>query len=83
VVSSLVAIRTQHFVLLWQPVVAAFLCTNTTGEFSESIKVSAPNAAEQIQPSTATSSYSMFKLSKRFIAVCTGNIHIAYTPLSF
>ena len=80
-VSLLMAIRTEHSVALWHPVVAAFPGANTIGEFPESIKVSAPNGAEQIQPSTATDCYSMFKLSKRFIAACAGITHIAYLLL--
>lgn len=81
-VSSLVASRAEHSVSLWHPVVAAFPGANTVGEFSESIiKVSTPMTAKQIQPSTATDCYSMFKLSKRFVAVCAGITHIAYLLL--
>jgi hypothetical protein len=77
-----VASRAEHSVSLWHPVVAAFPGANTVGEFSESIiKVSTPMTAKQIQPSTATDCYSMFKLSKRFIAAFAGIIHIAYLLL--
>jgi hypothetical protein len=76
---SLVASRAEHSVSLWHPVVAAFPGANTVGEFSESIiKVSTPTTAKQIQPPTPTDCYSMFKMSKRFIAVCAGITHIAY-----
>jgi hypothetical protein len=79
VVSSFVASRAEHSVSLWHFVVAAFPGANTVGEFSESIiKVSTPITAKQIQPPTATGCYSMFKLSKWFIAACAGIIHIAY-----
>jgi hypothetical protein len=82
VVSSLVASRAKHSVFLWHPVVAAFPGANTIGEFSESIiKVSTSITAKQIQPPTAADCYSMFKLSKRFIAACAGIIHIAYLLL--
>jgi hypothetical protein len=77
-----VASRAEHSVSLWHFVVAAFPGANTVGEFSESIiKVSTPITAKQIQPPTATGCYSMFKLSKRFIAACAGIIHIAYLQL--
>jgi hypothetical protein len=79
VVSSLVASRAEHSVPLWHSVVAAFPGANTIGEFLESIKISTHNGAKQIQPFTATDCYSMFKLIKRFIAVCTGNTHVDFT----
>jgi len=70
--------QAEHSVFLRHPVVAAFPGANTVGEFSESIiKVSTTMTAKPIQPSTATDFYSMFKLSRRFIVVCAGIIHIA------
>jgi hypothetical protein len=74
---------TKHSVPLWHPVVAAFLSANTIGEFPESIKVSAPNGAKQVHPIITTDCYNFPTSSERFIAVCTGNIHIAYTPPFF
>jgi hypothetical protein len=79
-VSFLMASRAEHSVPLWHPVVAAFPGANTIGEFLESIKISTHNGAKQIQPFTATDCYSMFKLRKRFIAVCAGNTHVYFTP---
>ena len=82
VVSFLIAIRAEHSVPLWHPVVAYFSGANTIGEFPECIKLSTPNSAKQIPPFTATDSYSFPTVSKRFIAVCAGNILIDYTPSS-
>jgi hypothetical protein len=82
-VSLLMAIRTEHSVALWHPVVAAFPGANTIGELSEPVKVSTLNSAEQIHLVTTTDCYNFPTLSERFIAVCAGNIHIAYTPSSF
>ena len=76
-VSSLMAIRTEHSVALWHSVVAEFPGANTIGEFPESVKISTPNTAKQIQPFTATDCYSFPTLNERFIAVRAGNIHIA------
>jgi hypothetical protein len=76
-VSLLMAIRTEHSVALWHPVVAAFPGANTIGELSEPVKVSTPNTAKQIHPFTATDCYGFPTMSKRFFAVCAGNIHIA------
>jgi hypothetical protein len=82
-VSLLMATRAEHSVALWHPVVAAFPGANTIGELSEPVKVSTPNTAKQIHPVTAADCYNFPTLSERFIAVCAGNIHIAYTPSSF
>jgi hypothetical protein len=75
--------ETQHSVPIWNPVFATFLSANTIGEFSESTKVSTSNTAKQVHPLITTNCYNLPTSSERFIAVCTGNIHIAYTPLSF
>ena len=79
--SFLMAIRTEHSVALWHPVLAYFSGANTIGELPEPVKVSTPNTAKQIHPFTATDCYSFPTLSERFLAVCAGNIHIAYTPV--
>ena len=78
--SFLMAIRTEHSVALWHPVLAYFSGANTIGELPEPVKVSTHNTAKQIDPFTATDCYRFPTLSERFIAVCAGNIHIAYTP---
>ena len=79
-IPPLVATRTEHSVCLWHPVVADLSGANTIGALLEPVKVSTPNTAKQIHSFIATDSYSFTTLSKRFFAVCAGNIHIAYTP---
>jgi hypothetical protein len=79
-ISPLVATRTEHSVCLWHPVVAYLSRTNTIGALLEPVKVSTPNTAKQIHSFNATDCYSFTALSRRFFAVCAGNIHIAYTP---
>jgi hypothetical protein len=75
--SFLIAIRTEHSVALWHPVVAYFSDANTIGELPEPVKVSTAYTAEQIRPFTSADCYSFPTLRERFIAVCAVIIHIA------
>ena len=79
-VPFLVATRTEHSVCLWHSIVTDLSGTNTIGELLEPVKVSTPNTTKKIHPFTATDCYGFPTLSKRFFAVCAGNMHIAYTP---
>jgi hypothetical protein len=75
-VSFLMAVKAEHSVPLWHPVFTYLSGTNTVSKLPEPIRVSTPNTAKQIHPFTARDCYSFTTLSKRFIAVCAGNIHV-------